>query len=105
MPTAPLTHKQRTQRPKDSRPNAAKRGYNYRWQKASKAHLRANPLCVECLRDGITKAAECVDHTIPHKGDYKLFWDRSNWQSLCIPCNSRKGDKQSKAKQRIATND
>ena len=24
-----------------------------------------------------------VDHIIPHRGDQKLFWDRSNWQPLC----------------------
>jgi 5-methylcytosine-specific restriction protein A len=29
------------------------------------------------------RQATVVDHKIPHKGDMKLFWDRSNWQSLC----------------------
>lgn len=24
-----------------------------------------------------------VDHVIAHKGDQRLFWDRSNWQVLC----------------------
>jgi 5-methylcytosine-specific restriction endonuclease McrA len=24
-----------------------------------------------------------VDHIIPHRGDDRLFWDRSNWQALC----------------------
>ena len=24
-----------------------------------------------------------LDHIIPHRGDQKLFWDRSNWQPLC----------------------
>lgn len=23
-------------------------------------------------------------------GDSKLFWDRTNWQSLCKPCHDRK---------------
>lgn len=33
-----------------------------------------------------------VDHIIPHRGDMKLFWDRSNWQPMASsPChNSRK---------------
>jgi 5-methylcytosine-specific restriction endonuclease McrA len=26
-----------------------------------------------------------VDHTIPHKGDQVLFWDRTNWQASCRP--------------------
>lgn len=30
-------------------------------------------------------AAVAVDHIVPHRGDSKLFWDRSNWQPLCIP--------------------
>jgi 5-methylcytosine-specific restriction enzyme A len=31
-----------------------------------------------------------VDHITPHKGDRQMFWDRSNWQSLCHRCHSRK---------------
>ena len=27
--------------------------------------------------------ATVVDHIKPHRGDQKLFWDRSNWQPLC----------------------
>ncbi|MEC7815831.1 HNH endonuclease signature motif containing protein [Marinobacter alkaliphilus] len=50
----------------------------------------ANPLCAECSRQGRITAATDVDHIIPHRGDLKLFWSRSNWQSLCHPCHSRK---------------
>jgi 5-methylcytosine-specific restriction protein A len=31
-----------------------------------------------------------VDHKVPHRGDQDLFWDTSNWQSLCKPCHSAK---------------
>lgn len=32
--------------------------------------------------------ATVVDHKIPHKGDYGLFWDsENNWQSLCKRCH------------------
>ncbi|MCR8827199.1 HNH endonuclease [Photobacterium sp. TY 1-4] len=31
-----------------------------------------------------------VDHITPHKGDRRLFFDQSNWQSLCKSCHSRK---------------
>jgi 5-methylcytosine-specific restriction protein A len=27
--------------------------------------------------------ASVVDHIKPHRGDRKLFWERSNWQPLC----------------------
>ncbi|MGI6721758.1 MAG: HNH endonuclease [Anaerovoracaceae bacterium] len=27
---------------------------------------------------------------VPHRGDQKLFWDRSNWQSLCKSCHDSK---------------
>ena len=65
--------------------SASSRGYGRRWQKASKAFLRAHPLCAECLRQTpprYTKAT-VVDHIIPHRGDQKLFWDQDNWQALC----------------------
>lgn len=96
MPTAPLSHKARIVRPKDSRPSAAKRGYGRRWQTQSKIFLRKNPLCAECSRNGIVRVATVVDHIVPHKGDYKLFWDRTNWQSACKLCHDRKTGKEVK---------
>lgn len=38
----------------------------------------------------IVEAASVVDHIVPHKGDQKLFWRRSNWQSLCKRCHDVK---------------
>ncbi len=64
--------------------------YTYRWSKARKLYLRDHPLCVHCERDGRVTAATEVDHIITHGGDQTLFWDRSNWQSLCKKCHSRK---------------
>ena len=64
--------------------------YNNRWRKASKAYLKDNPLCVYCKKeDRLTPATE-VDHIIPPDGHMKLFWDKSNWQSLCKKCHSKK---------------
>jgi len=74
----------------DNRPSSAGRGYGVRWQKYSRAFIKKHPLCEICLKRGITTAARCVDHIRPHKGDMKLFWEKSNHQSACIPCNSRK---------------
>lgn len=67
---------------------ASQRGYTYAWRKARLVHLDANPLCVYCQRKGRVTAAEVVDHKVPHRGDMTLFWDRTNWQSLCTPCHS-----------------
>lgn len=59
------------------------RGYGYRWQKERERYLAEHPLCVYCEREGHITAATVVDHKIPHRGDDQLFWDESNWQSLC----------------------
>lgn len=91
--------------------SSAQRGYGYRWQKARAAYLEAHPFCAYCMREAAIRTSaidgvilECaerglavpyasvVDHIIPHRGDRRLFWDRSNWQSLCATHHSR--DKQ-----------
>lgn len=71
---------------------AAQRGYGYKWQKAREQHLREHPLCVMCSAEGRVTVATVVDHRIAHRGNQALFWDRSNWQSLCATHHSR--DKQ-----------
>jgi 5-methylcytosine-specific restriction protein A len=74
----------------EHRENASRRGYGSKWQKARAGYLRRNPLCVECLQGNMTVPATIVDHVIPHRGDYGLFWDRANWQSLCKFHHDRK---------------
>jgi len=66
-----------------NRLSSTKRGYDNRWRKARLGFLRAHPLCEECLKEGIIVEATVVDHIIPHEGVPSLFWDESNWQSLC----------------------
>jgi 5-methylcytosine-specific restriction endonuclease McrA len=70
------------------RPTATERGYDGKWKKESKAFLAlpGNELCA-C---GCSRPASMVDHKVAHKGDMKLFWDRSNWQPMRYGCNSRK---------------
>lgn len=70
--------------------SASKRGYGSRWQSASKEYLREHPLCVECLKQDRYIQATVVDHIVPHRGNMNLFWDRSNWQSLCKSCHDKK---------------
>ena len=36
-----------------------------------------------CQAEGRVTPAQVTDHIKPHKGDEALFWDVSNWQSLC----------------------
>lgn len=71
------------------RPSSSQRGYNSRWQKARASFLLKHPLCQMHERLGAVVAATVVDHIVPHRGDSALFWDRSNWQSLCKPCHDR----------------
>lgn len=93
MPNKPdvfIAPKPKRQRAKDTRGGSTKRGYNSKWQVASRAYLRKHPFCTYHQRKGETIAAQVVDHIRPHKGDMKLFWDRDNWQPLCKSCHDRK---------------
>jgi 5-methylcytosine-specific restriction protein A len=72
------------------RGSASSRGYNHKWRKARITFLKRSPLCAECEREGIVCAATVVDHIKAHKGDQVLFWDTSNWQSLCKQHHDRK---------------
>lgn len=72
------------------RQSAHKRGYGVMWRKARAVYLFDNPLCVHCEQEDKITAASVVDHRIPHKGDNRLFWDRSNWQGLCKRCHDIK---------------
>ena len=52
--------------------------------------LLREPFCRACAARGIRTPATDVDHIRDHKGDWALFTDRSNLQSLCHSCHSRK---------------
>lgn len=54
-----------------------------RWKALRLYHLRANPLCVDCLSEGRTVGATVADHIRPHRGDPSLFWDAGNLASRC----------------------
>lgn len=53
------------------------------WKAARREQLRLEPCCRFCDRLGITRQATIVDHIEPHRGSRRLFFDRSNLQSLC----------------------
>lgn len=77
------------------RGTSASRGYGSRWSKTAKLYREKNPLCVMCEAKGKLTIAQCVDHIIPvvDKNDL-LFWDESNWQSLCLSHHSEKTAKE-----------
>lgn len=75
--------------PEESR-SAATKGYGARWRLESKKFLALHPLCEECLKEGKATPVTVVDHIVPHQGDPKLFWDRSNWQALYKRCHDKK---------------
>jgi 5-methylcytosine-specific restriction protein A len=66
--------------------------YGVAWRKARAHFLRSHPLCMcaECSAAGLLVPATVVDHITPHRGDVRLFWDQTNWQSLTKPCHDRK---------------
>lgn len=84
---------ERKARAEAKRPSAHARGYDGKWQTERAAYLKLHP---RCAWPGCSAAATVVDHIIPHRGDRKLFWSRSNWQPLCAPCHNRR--KQSEEK-------
>jgi 5-methylcytosine-specific restriction protein A len=57
------------------------------WQKLRAVQLADEPLCQRCLVEGITRAADTVHHKKPHRGDWALFADPFNLESVCKPCH------------------
>lgn len=88
------------------RASSAKRGYGYKWQKASEGYRRSHPLCEcsDCNGNDPSQIAEVVDHIEPHRLDEALasgdvaaiararalFWDRNNWRSMSKLHHDRK---------------
>ncbi len=78
--------RERNERYEANRPSARKRGYTPTWERARAEYLKANPTC---RRPGCNAPATVVDHIEPHRGNQRLFWNRANWQPLCVTCHSR----------------
>jgi 5-methylcytosine-specific restriction protein A len=55
------------------------------WKDIRRRHLAERPLCVMCESIGKIKEAFIVDHIKPHQGDWDLFLNEDNLQSLCKP--------------------
>lgn len=75
--------RERKARHDQNRPTANARGYGTKWREARVEFLAKHPRCVRCGAPSIV-----VNHIVPHRGDMKLFWRRSNWEAVCIPCHN-----------------
>lgn len=69
------------------RGSSSSRGYDYKWQQFRLRYLRANQLCLDCLKIGLVEPAVDVHHI--HKlrdGGKKL--DPKNCMALCHECHA-----------------
>ncbi len=60
------------------------------WAQLRGGQLLREPFCRECARRGLRVRATDVDHIRDHKGDWRIFTDPANLESLCHSCHSRK---------------
>lgn len=60
------------------------------WKKLSRRMMEKNPVCVECLKQGIIKKADVIDHIVPIRQDWSRRLDESNLQSLCYRHHNQK---------------
>lgn len=84
-----------------SRGSRQARGYDDRWARRAAQFKASHPLCgmrlggrppvmSTCHGEGRITLGDQVDHVVPHRGDLRLFWDDTNWQTLCAACHMRK---------------
>jgi HNH endonuclease len=80
------------------RPSAAKRGYDWAWQRLRADHLARHPSCAGHLRLGKVVAAEHVDHIESIRDTPHRRLDPTNLCSLCGPCHMRREREREAAK-------
>jgi hypothetical protein len=57
------------------------------WRAARLARLASHPLCERCSTIDRPVPATVVHHRTKHKGDWSLFVDPRNHESVCKPCH------------------
>lgn len=82
MPWAPRSSRPK-QRQRDTRKNAAERGYDWQWQKFRRSYLAQNPLCVDCDSEGRVGAATDVHHIQKLRDKPELKYEEGNLMPLC----------------------
>lgn len=83
------------QPPKEDRRSAEAQAWRWMygtedWKRLRGDQLLREPFCRECARRGLRRRATDVDHIRDHKGDWAVFTDPANLESLCHSCHSRK---------------
>lgn len=83
------------QPPKEDRRSAEAQAWRWmygadEWKLLRGNQLLEEPFCRECARRGVRRYATDVDHIRDHKGDWAVFTDPENLESLCHSCHSRK---------------
>ena len=61
------------------------------WKSIRRHRLAEEPQCRECAIEGRTTPANQVDHIGPHRGEWSLFMQYENTQSLCLHHHKRIG--------------
>lgn len=88
---------------KRERASRQDRGYDAKWYRLQKSHLKKNPICA-CPHDNPDCQVEATqaDHIRPFSGkDDPLRLDPENLQSLCISCHAVKTAMDQKAKPKL----
>jgi 5-methylcytosine-specific restriction protein A len=57
--------------------------HSARYRQAIAIYKADYPLCKRCLDAGRVTPVYIVHHIVEHKGDWDMFWDQSNWESIC----------------------
>ena len=66
---------------------ASNKRYGRAWKRIRDRKIKANPLCEECLKNGVLKPAEEVHHIVPLADGGTS--ERSNLISLCRSCHMK----------------
>lgn len=60
------------------------------WKNLSYLYRLNNPCCEKCLKAGMIRKADVVDHIIEIRDDYDRRLDETNLMSLCHSCHNKK---------------
>ena len=72
---------------REPRGTATERGYDYRWNKFSLWYRSQNPLCRDCLEEGIVTPSAEVHHVRKLADAPKLKYEYENLMALCSNCH------------------
>lgn len=74
--------------------------HSWRWKKVSKEYRKTHYWCVMCLKRGLYRKADVVDHIVPIRAiatkdgkkinGWSKRWDWSNYEALCNADHAKK---------------